>query len=69
MTTKQLYHYYHPHGDKDDIHPYGWAVKGPGLDMYVPDKGLALSIVKFLNKETDATECLESLWLRYWDKK
>lgn len=43
----------------------GWGVKGPYLDMAVPDKGLALAIAKFLNQEPDANEALKRLWLNY----
>lgn len=59
------YYMYHTHGNEGEKHPYGWAVVGPKLDMYVPDKGLALAIGKFLNKEDDANRCLDELWLKY----
>lgn len=54
------YHYYRNHDSKE-----GWGVRGPGLDMPVPDKGLALAIAKFLNEEADAGAALKRLWLNY----
>lgn len=43
----------------------GWGVAGPGLDMEVPDKGLALAIAKFLNQEPDADDAVKELWLQW----
>lgn len=43
----------------------GWAVSGPELDIKVHDKGLALAIAKFLNREKDADEALQQLYLQY----
>lgn len=65
MASDGRYYMYHTRGTTAEKHPYGWAVTGPGLDMYVPDKGLALAFEKFLNHDPTAAQTLKSLWTDY----
>jgi hypothetical protein len=60
MAEEKPYFYYRNHEGR-----FGWGVRGPNLDIAIPDKGLALAIAKFLNHEPDADTVLRQLWDSY----
>lgn len=69
MTVSSDRYYMCHRGGQENKAPYFWwtvrSASGDYLDMKVPDKGLALAITKFLNREPDAGEVLDELWLKY----